>query len=50
MYRLYLALPLLLIAFSSQADEQQQRIDFIQQQFLDTRDHSKTRQWGWLGF
>jgi len=50
MYRLYLALPLLLIAFSSQADEQQQRIDFIQQQFLDTRDHSKTWQWGWFGF
>ena len=32
MHRLYLALPLLFIAFSSQADEQQQRIDFIQEQ------------------
>lgn len=50
MHRLYLALPLLFIAFSSQADEQQQRIDFIQQQFLDTQDHSKTWQWGWFGF
>jgi hypothetical protein len=39
----------LLTAFSSQADEQQ-RIDFIQQQFEQTREHSQTWQWGWFGF
>ncbi|MEH6447570.1 MAG: hypothetical protein V7765_02820 [Oleispira sp.] len=39
----------LLTAFSSQADEQQ-RIDFIQQQFEQNREHSQTWQWGWLGF
>ena len=44
----------LLLACNSQADEQQlqqqQRIDFIQQQFEGTRAHSQTWQWGWLGF
>jgi len=39
----------LLTAFSSQADEQQ-RIDFIQQQFEQNREHSQTWQWGWFGF
>ncbi|CCK75158.1 hypothetical protein OLEAN_C09820 [Oleispira antarctica RB-8] len=43
-----------LLAFNSQAEEQppqhQQRIDFIQQQFEQTRNHSQTWQWGWFGF
>ncbi|NRA23961.1 MAG: hypothetical protein HRU08_05695 [Oleispira sp.] len=46
------ALPLalmLLLAFTSHADEQQ-RIDFIQQQFEQTRDHSEMWQWGWFAF
>jgi hypothetical protein len=40
----------LLLAFTSHADEHQQRIDFIQQQFEQTRDHSEMWQWGWFGF
>lgn len=39
----------LLLAITSHADEQLQ-IDFIQQQFEQTRDHSQTWQWGWFGF
>jgi len=39
----------LLMAITSHADEQKQ-IDFIQQQFEQTKDHSQTWQWGWLGF
>lgn len=39
----------LLMAFSSHANEQQ-RIDFIQQKFEQTHDHSQTWQWGWFGF
>lgn len=39
-----------LLAITAQADEQQQKIDFIEQQFLNTRDHSQTWQWGWFGF
>jgi hypothetical protein len=35
---------------TAQADEEQQKIDFIEQQFSNTRDHSKTWQWGWFGF
>lgn len=48
-----LALILLLTA-NSQADgqllQQQQRIDFLQQQFGQTHEHSQTWQWGWFGF
>jgi hypothetical protein len=39
----------LLMAFNSYADEQQ-KIDFIEQQFEQTKDHSQTWQWGWFGF
>jgi hypothetical protein len=39
----------LLMAITSHADEQK-KIDFIQQQFKQTRDHSQTWQWGWFGF
>ena len=35
---------------TTQADEEQQKIDFIEQQFSNTRDHSKSWQWGWFGF
>jgi len=41
---------MLVLTFASQADEHQQRIDFIQQQFEQTRDHSEMWQWGWFGF
>lgn len=41
----------LFLAVNSHADEQQQqRIDFIQQQFEQTQEHSQTWQWGWFGF
>lgn len=43
-----------LLAANSQADgqllQQQQRIDFLQQQFEQTHEHSQTWQWGWFGF
>lgn len=39
----------LLVVFNSQANDQQ-KIDFIQQQFENTREHSQAWQWGWLGF
>jgi hypothetical protein len=39
----------LLMAFNSYADEQQ-KIDFIEQQFEQTKEHSQTWQWGWFGF
>jgi hypothetical protein len=41
---------MLVLTSASQADEHQQRIDFIQQQFEQTRDHSEMWQWGWFGF
>lgn len=44
-----LSVALLLGANSSYGDDQQ-RIDFIQQQFQQTRDHSEMWQWGWFGF
>ncbi len=40
----------LLLTSVSQADDQQIRINFIQQQFEQNADHSKTWQWGWFGF
>lgn len=46
---LSLAFALLFMTFNSHANEQQ-RLDFIQHQFEQTRDHSKTWQWGWFGF
>lgn len=48
--RIFLISFSLLIASFSHANDHQQKIDFIQQQFDQTRDHSKTWQWGWLGF
>lgn len=43
-----------LLAANSQADgqllQQQQRIDFLQQQFGQTHEHSQIWQWGWFGF
>lgn len=39
----------LLMAFNSYADEQQ-KIDFIEQQFEQNKEHSQTWQWGWFGF
>jgi ABC-type multidrug transport system fused ATPase/permease subunit len=45
---LFLALTLLL-TLTSHADKQQQRIDFIQQQFEQAREHSQIWQQGWLG-
>jgi hypothetical protein len=39
-----------LLVATAQADQQQQRIDFIEQQFKNTREHSQTWQWGWFGF
>lgn len=44
-----LAFTLIFMAVNSHANEQQ-RFDFIQQQFEQTRDHSQTWQWGWFGF
>lgn len=44
-----IALTLLFGTANSQAEDQQ-RIDFIQQQFEQTRDHSEMWQWGWFGF
>jgi len=41
---------MLVLTSASQADEHQQRIDFIQQQFEQTQDHSEMWQWGWFGF
>ncbi len=38
------------LAGFSHADESQQRIDFIQNQFEENADHSKTWQWGWFSF
>lgn len=38
-----------LLAITAQADEQQQKIDFIEQQFLNARDDSQAWQWGWFG-
>lgn len=32
------------------ANEQQQKIDFIEHEFKNVRDHSQTWQWGWFGF
>lgn len=49
MHLFSLALTFLLFSANSHANEQQ-RIDFIQQQFEQTRDHSQTWQWGWFGF
>lgn len=46
---LSLAFTLIVMAVNSHANEQQ-RFDFIQQQFEQTRDHSQTWQWGWFGF
>lgn len=40
----------LIITCYAQADEQQIKIDFIQQQFAQNAEHSKTWQYGWLGF
>ena len=51
--RTFILILAFLLSFSSQADEarlQQQRIDFIQQQFEKTSSHSKTWQWGWFTF
>lgn len=44
-----LAFTLIFMAVNSHANEQQ-RFDFIQQQFEQTRDHSQTWQWSWFGF
>ena len=41
---------ILLLTLNSQANERQQRIDFIAQQFEQNREHSQSWQWGWLGF
>ena len=41
---------MLVLTSASQADEHLQRIDFIQQQFEQSRDHSEMWQWGWFGF
>lgn len=40
----------LCLAFSANANEQQIKIDFIEQQFQYNEEHSRTWQYGWLGF
>ncbi len=48
--RIFLLALSVLLSSISQADDQQIRIDFIQKQFAQNANHSKTWQWGWLGF
>lgn len=40
----------LLLPLTGQANDEQIKIDFIQRQFAENAEHSKTWQWGWLGF
>ena len=48
--RIFLLALSLLLASASQANDKQIRIDFIQQQFAENAEHSRTWQWGWFGF
>lgn len=38
------------LATIAKADDSQQKINFLEQQFQETRDHSQAWQWGWFGF
>ena len=50
MRTLLIGFSLLMAAFNSYANDEQQKIDFIQQQFDQTKEHSQMWQWGWFGF
>jgi len=43
-------LPLALSVSAVQADDTEQRIQFIENHFEQTREHSELWQWGWFGF